>query len=313
MRYATTLSALLLGTGLSLGAMPAAQAADDSIVFGAPAWPGISVKTEIASQLLSTLGYHPKTEEIGLQVIYQGLDSGDVDVFLGAWLPAQQPMLAPLEEKGSVRRLTTNVTGAQMTLAVPEYVYDSGITSFADLDAHRDEFGGEIYGFGAGSAASEILNKAIDADTWGLGDWTLVDTSTVGMLSAVKSHIDNHEPIVWVGWKPHWMNLEFPMHYLSDSKNLFGKGNGASDVRTLIASTYAESHPNLVTFFDQFSFSSAEQSWMIQQYGQVGESQQAVAKAWITAHPEEVQAMLKGVETTTGEPAWPAVKAAFSL
>ncbi|WP_106419341.1 ABC transporter substrate-binding protein [Salinicola tamaricis] len=313
MRYATTLPALLLGAYLSLSAMPAAQAADDTIVFGAPAWPGISVKTEIASQLLSTLGYRPKTEEIGLQVIYQGLDSGDVDIFLGAWLPAQQPMLAPLEEKGSVRRLATNVTGAQMTLAVPEYIYDSGITSFADLDAHRDEFGGEIYGFGAGSAASEILHKAIDADTWGLGDWTLVDTSTVGMLSAVKSHIDNHEPIVWVGWKPHWMNLEFPMHYLSDSKNLFGKGNGASDVRTLIASTYAKAHPNLVTFFDQFTFSSAEQSWMIQQYGQVGESQQAVAKAWIGAHPEQVRAMLEGVKTTAGEPAWPAVRAAFSL
>lgn len=309
----STLPALALSLGLAMGGLGTAQAADETVVYGVPAWPGITVKTEIARELLAPLGYQGKAQEIGLQVIYQGLDSGDVDVFLGAWLPAQNPMLEPLESDGSIQRLATNVTGAQMTLAVPDYVYDEGITSFADLDAHRDEFNGEIYGFGAGSAASEILNKAIADDAWGLGDWTLVDTSTVGMLSAAKSHIANHEPIVWVGWKPHWMNLALPMRYLSDSKNLFGEGNGASDVRTLMASDYADAHPNLVTFFNQFSFTSAEQSWMIQQYGQDEKPVEEVAKAWIQQHSDRVKQMLDGVTTTDGQPAWETVKSALSL
>ncbi|WP_110648210.1 ABC transporter substrate-binding protein [Salinicola peritrichatus] len=313
MQPAKPLFALTLSAGLSFLAATQVQAADDSVVFGVPAWPGITVKTEIARQLLEPLGYQSQAQDIGLQVIYQGLDSGDVDVFLGAWLPAQNPMLEPLEADGSIQRLATNVTGAQMTLAVPDYVYDQGITSFADLDSHRDEFKGEIYGFGAGSAASEILNKAIDEDTWGLGDWTLVDTSTVGMLSAAKSAIANHEPIVWVGWKPHWMNLELPMRYLSDEKNLFGEGNGASDVRTLMASDYAEANPNLVTFFNQFSFTSAEQSWMIQQYGLDEKPVAEVAKTWIEEHPDRVESMLKDVTTLDGEPAWPEVKKTFSF
>lgn len=319
MKRPTTISALtlttglLLGTGLALTTASSAMAADKQINFGVPAWPGITVKTEIAHQLLAPLGYQSKAQDIGLQVIYQGLDTGDVDVFLGAWLPAQNPMLEPLEDDGSITRLATNVTGAQMTLAVPDYVYDSGIKSFADLDAHRDEFNGEIYSFGAGSAASEILNKAIDEDTWGLGDWTLIDTSTVGMLSAAKSHIANEEPIIWVGWTPHWMNLELPMQYLSDSKNLFGEGNGASDVRTLMASDYADANPNLVTFFNQFSFSAEEQSWMIKQYGQEEKSMEEVAKTWIEDHPDRIEAMMKGVKTQDGQPAWPAVKSAFSL
>lgn len=313
MKRLMTISALTLSTGLMLSNATMAQAADTDVNFGVPAWPGITVKTEIARQLLAPLGYQGHAQDIGLQVVYQGLDTGDVDVFLGAWLPAQNPMLEPLEADGSITRLATNVTGAQMTLAVPDYVHDSGITSFADLDAHRDEFNGEIYGFGAGSAASEILNKAIDEDTWGLGDWTLIDTSTVGMLSAAKSHISNQEPIVWVGWTPHWMNLELPMQYLSDSKNLFGEGNGASDVRTLMASDYAEANPNLVTFFDQFSFSAEEQSWMIKQYGQEEKPMEEVAKTWIQDHPERIEAMLKDVTTQNDEPAWPAVKAAFSL
>ena len=309
----TLTTGLIAGTGFALMGTSAAMAADQQVNFGVPSWPGITVKTEIARQLLAPLGYEGKTQDIGLQVIYQGLDTGDVDVFLGAWLPAQNPMLEPLEADGSITRLATNVTGAQMTLAVPDYVYDSGITSFADLDAHRDEFRGEIYGFGAGSAASEILNKAIDEDAWGLGDWTLVDTSTVGMLSAAKSHITNEEPIVWVGWTPHWMNLELPMRYLSDSKNLFGEGNGASDVRTLMASDYADAHPNLVTFFNQFSFSAEEQSWMIKQYGQEEKPMEEVAKAWIEQHPERVEKMLEGVKTQGGDPAWSEVEKSFSF
>ncbi|WP_245391764.1 ABC transporter substrate-binding protein [Salinicola aestuarinus] len=314
-RAGTLRLALALGAGLGAGLVFAspAVAADDEVVFGVPAWPGITVKTEIASQLLEPLGYTVETREIGLQVIYQGMTTGDVDLFLGAWLPAQNPMLEPLEADGSIQRLATNVTGAQMTLAVPDYVYEDGVTSFADLDANRDAFDGEIYGFGAGSAASEILNEAITADTWGLGDWTLVDTSTVGMLSAAKSAITNQDPIVWVGWTPHWMNLELPMRYLEDDKNLFGEGNGESDVRTLIASDYAEANPNLVSLFDQFSFSAEEQSWMIQQYGQESRGFEEVASAWIESHPARIEAMLEGVTTRDGDPAWPAVRDALSL
>lgn len=310
-----SLRPLLVGLPLatSIGLSLPVQAADDSVTFGVPAWPGITVKTEIASQLLEPLGYTAQADNVGLQVVYQGLKSGDLDVFLGGWLPAQDPMLTPLEENGSVVRIANNVDGAQMTLAVPEYVYEQGVTSFADLDAHRDMFEGKIYGFGAGSAASEILNKAIDNDTWGLGDWQLVDTSTVGMLSAARDAVSREEPIVWVGWTPHWMNLELPIRYLDDSKNLFGKGNGTSQVLTLMNAAYAEAHPNLTAFFENFSFTAKQQSWMIKAYGLDKQGREEVATAWIQDHPERIKDMLQGVTTTGGEAAWPVVKDALSL
>ncbi|MCK0746080.1 ABC transporter substrate-binding protein [Chromohalobacter nigrandesensis] len=309
-----SLRPILVGLPLAAGiglALPA-QAAD-TVRFGVPSWPGITVKTEIASQLLAPLGYQAQTDDIGLQVIYQGMENGDVDVFLGGWLPAQEPMLTPMEDQGSVTRIANNVDGAQMTLAVPEYVYEQGVTSFADLDAHRDMFEGEIYSFGAGSAASEILNKAIDNDTWGLGDWQLVDTSTVGMLSAARDAISREEPIVWVGWTPHWMNLELPMRYLEDSKNLFGEGNGASQVLTLMSSEYADDNPNLTAFFENFSFTAEQQSWMIKAFGLDEKELDTVATTWIEEHPDRVEEMLDGVTTTDGDAAWPVVKEALSL
>ncbi len=192
---------------------------------------------------------------------------------------------------------------------MPEYLYESGIQSFADLDENREQFEGEIYGFGAGSAASEILHNAIDNDTWGLGDWQVVDTSEVGMLSAARDAISREEPIVWVGWTPHWMNLELPMRYLEDPEDLFGENNGESDVLTLLRSGYAEATPNVVTFFEQFTFSAEEQSWMIQAYGQEEQDLADVAEQWINDHPERIEAMLADVTTTDGDPAWPVIEA----
>ena len=287
----------------------AALADDATLDFGVPAWPGITVKTEIAEQLLNPLGYDTQTHEIGLQVIYQGMESGDVDAFLGAWLPAQKEMFEPRKASGVLTDVANNVDGAQMTLAVPTYLHERGIQSFADLDEHRDEFNSQIHGFGAGSAASEILHNAIDNDTWGLGDWSLVDTSEVGMLSAAQDAISREEAIVWVGWTPHWMNLELPMRYLEDPENLFGENNGESDVRTLLRSDYADAHPALVTFFEQFSFTAEEQSWMIQVFGQEERDLAEVAQQWINDHPERVEAMLADVTTTEGDAAWPVIEA----
>ncbi|WP_281662407.1 ABC transporter substrate-binding protein [Halomonas sp. Alg239-R46] len=302
---------LISGIALATTALLATnvQADDQTLDFGVPSWPGITVKTAIAEQLLKPLGYETSVQEIGLQVIYQGIESGDIDVFLGAWLPAQREMFNPRKESGVLIDVANNVDGAQMTLAVPEYLFDDGLQSFADLDEYRDQLDGEIHGFGAGSAASEILNNAIDNDTWGLGDWQLVDTSEVAMLSAARNAISREEPIVWVGWTPHWMNLELPMRYLEDPEDLFGENNGESDVLTLLRSDYAEANPNVVAFFEQFTFSAEEQSWMIQAFGQEERDLAEVAEQWINDHPERIEAMLADVTTTDGEPAWPVIEA----
>jgi len=310
----TQLKPLASGIALATAALfvSTAQADDQTLDFGVPAWPGITVKTAIAEQLLNPLGYETSTQEIGLQVIYQGIESGDIDAFLGAWLPAQREMFDPRKESGVLIDVANNVDGAQMTLAVPEYLFEDGLQSFADLDDYRDQLDGEIHGFGAGSAASEILNNAIDNDTWGLGDWQLVDTSEVGMLSAARDAISREEPIVWVGWTPHWMNLELPMRYLEDPEDLFGENNGESDVLTLLRGDYAEANPNVVTFFEQFTFSAEEQSWMIQAFGQEERDLADVAEQWIVDHPERIEAMLADVTTTDGDPAWPVIEAELS-
>lgn len=302
-----------LALPLALGFAVHAQADDATLDFGVPAWPGITVKTEIAERLLAPLGYDVASHELGLQVIYQGLESGDIDVFLGGWMPAQREMFEPRKESGAIVSVANNVDGAQMTLAVPAYTFEQGVQSFADLDANRELFDGRIHGFGAGSAASEILQEAIEEDVWGLGDWRLVDTSEVGMLSAVRDAISRDEAIVWVGWTPHWMNLEMPMRYLDDPENLFGENNGESDVLTVMRGDFAEARPGLVTFFEQFTFTAEEQSWMIQEFGRQERDAGEVADEWIRDNAERVQEMLGGFTSLDGEPAWDVVSNDLAL
>ena len=62
----------------------AAPAAADTVDFGIQAWPGLTVKTEVASQLLETMGYDTNTTELSSSAIYQGIRNGDIDVSLGA-------------------------------------------------------------------------------------------------------------------------------------------------------------------------------------------------------------------------------------
>lgn len=54
------LTSTLLGVAMSallLAPFGLAQAEDDTVRFGTPQWPGATVKSEVARQILDTLGY----------------------------------------------------------------------------------------------------------------------------------------------------------------------------------------------------------------------------------------------------------------
>src|SRR5699024_7907800 len=100
----------------ALASLPAA-AADSPIVFGHQAWPGVTVKSRVAVLLLDAMGYPAKSQNFTSAIIYQGLKTGDVDVSLGAWMPAHKDMVDPLVDAGDAIMLSKNLTGAIQGLA----------------------------------------------------------------------------------------------------------------------------------------------------------------------------------------------------
>ncbi|WP_287124392.1 ABC transporter substrate-binding protein [Chromohalobacter sp.] len=309
--------AALLGACLAGLPLGMAQAQDDTadVRFSVPPWPGVTVKTELAAQLLETLGYTPQQEQLGTTITYQALNQNELDAFLAGWLPAQQGMYDTALEKGKLVDLGNNVDGARIGFAVPSYVFDAGVTSAEDLDTpeNAERFGRTVYSIETGTGMSEQLNAGVDGDTYGLGDWELSETSTPGMLGAADSAIDNQEWIVFAGWTPHWMNIKYDIAYLDDPEDLWGEDGGRSDVRTLVTKTFSETHPNATRLLDQLDFTADDQSDMIRRYDQDGMPKDEAAIAWMRDNTDKVEGFVDGVTTRDGEPAWPVVKEAFDL
>ncbi|TDO15306.1 ABC transporter substrate-binding protein [Halomonas ventosae] len=283
--------------------------------FSVPPWPGVTVKSALAAQLLEVLGYQTRQQELGSTITYEALTQHELDAFLAAWLPSQQSMYDTTMEKGLIVDLGNNVEGARLGFAVPSYVYDAGVTSAEDLadEAIADKFDRTVYSIEVGSGMSDTLNEAVENDTYGLGDWKLSETSTPGMLSAVDAAIDRGEWIVFAGWTPHWMNIEYDIEYLTDTQNMWGPEGGRSDVRTLVTSDFAEAAPNATRLLDQLSFTADDQSAMIRGFSYEEREPEAVALAWLRANPAKVQAFLEGVTTRDGEPGWSAVQQALEI
>lgn len=178
-----------------------------TIIIGMPnGWTGEMIRSYMVQEILADeFGYDAQIKSLDAGVIYQGLATGDVDVFVGAWLPLQSAHMDKVRD--DVEVLGDNVPSDAVTLAlaVPQYLIDQGIRSLADLDANKELFGGKIHGIEPG-AGMMITGKERTAqwDIYGLSDWTIVDSSTPAMLAAYDSAVQDEEPIVIMIWRPHY-------------------------------------------------------------------------------------------------------------
>ncbi|WP_252720626.1 glycine betaine ABC transporter substrate-binding protein, partial [Acinetobacter baumannii] len=83
-------------------------------------------------------------------------------------------------EKGTVETLRANLEGAKYTLAVPQYVYDGGLRSFADIAKFSDKLGNKIYGIEPGNDGNRVAQSMIDKNAFELGKFKLVESSEAG-------------------------------------------------------------------------------------------------------------------------------------
>jgi ABC-type proline/glycine betaine transport system substrate-binding protein len=68
--------------------------------------------------VLEALGYETDTLKVlSVPVTYTSLAEGDVDVFLGNWMPTMEADIAPYRDAGTVDTVRENLEGAKYTLA----------------------------------------------------------------------------------------------------------------------------------------------------------------------------------------------------
>ena len=300
---------LLGATLLTLPLMGQANQCD-TVRFSDVGWTDITATTAVASVVLESIGYKTKTQVLSVPVTYKSLENKDIDVFLGNWMPTMEADIAPYRERGTVETLVTNLEGAKYTLAVPKYVYDAGVKTFADIAKHADKFDSEIYGIEPGNDGNRLIQDMIDKNAFGLKGFKVVESSEAGMLSQVKRKTRRDKWIVFLGWEPHPMNANFELAYLEGGDDFFGPNLGGAVVATNVRKGYASECPNVGKFLTNLKFTLASENQIMASILDDKQKPGAAAKAWIKNNPETLKQWLDGVTTKDGQPA---IKSAIAL
>ena len=240
---------LAVATIVALTGSSAAFAGDPesckTVKFSDVGWTDITATTSIASEILKGLGYTPKVTVLSVPVTYASMKNKDIDVFLGNWEPSMENDRKPYVEDKSVVVVDANLpTGAKYTLAVPQYTYDKGLKDFADIAKFKDSLKGKIFGIEPGNDGNRLVLDLIKGDKFGLKDFQLVESSEQGMLSEVQRATSHKEDVVFLGWAPHPMNVNFKIQYLTGGDDSFGPNFGGAVVYTNERAGFAAECPN---------------------------------------------------------------------
>jgi glycine betaine/proline transport system substrate-binding protein len=275
-------------------------------------WTDIALTNTTAEVILKALGYEPAQTLLALNVTFDSMKRGDIDVFLGNWRPVQDLDYKAYFDDGSVIPVATNLEGAKYTLAVPKYVADAGVKSFDDLQAHADQLNHKIYGIEPGS--NKPLLDMVAGKTHGLdANWEVIESSEAAMLAQVRRAVGNKEWIVFLGWQPHPMNINMEMNYLSGGDVEFGPNYGGATVRTLVRKGYPEQCANVTKFFSNLVFDINYENTGMNLIMGDGMEVPVAAKKMMAEHPEKLEAWLKDVTTFDGKPGLDAVKTELGL
>lgn len=279
----------------------------ETVRFADVGWTDITATTAVTSELLKGLGYKTKTDLLSVPVTYSSMANGDIDVFLGNWMPTMEGDIAKYREAGTVETVRANLEGAKYTLAVPKYVYDAGVKSFADLAKHADKFKDRIYGIEPGNDGNRLIQDMIDNDAFGLKDFSLVESSEAGMVSQVSRAVRRNQWIVYLGWAPHPMNSNVEMEYLSGGDDFFGPNYGGANVYTNVRQDYLSECQNVGQLLKNLEFSLEMENQLMEAILNQKQKPAKAAQEWLNANPQQFEAWLEGVKTLDGKDAKQAI------
>ena len=283
-----------------------ADARCETVKMADPGWSDIAATNAIAGFLLSGMGYKAKVDTLAVPITYGGLKDGQVDVFLGNWMPAHQGFYDKFVANGDVVQLAKNLEGTEFTLAVPDYVWEAGVHDFADLNKFADKFDKKIYGIGSGAPANLSLKEIIQKNDFDLGQWKLIESSEQAMLAEVSRAVKRERFVTFLGWTPHPMNVQLKMRYLKGGEKYFGD---TGSVYTLTRKGYAQACPNVAKLLTNLKFTQDMENSIMAEVVNNKVSNSEAAKAWIKANPAVLDTWLEGVQTLDGQDALAAVKA----
>ena len=306
-------TAKLLLVAAAIVASPVRAADCGTVRFSDVGWTDITATTAATSVVLEGLGYDADVKVLSVPVTYTSLANGDIDIFLGNWMPTMEADIAPYREAGTVDTVRENLEGAKYTLAVPKATADKGLKDFADIAKFRDSLDGKIYGIEPGNDGNRLIQSMIDGDAFGLKGFEVVESSEQGMLAQVGRNVKRDQDIVFLGWEPHPMNANFEMVYLTGGDDYFGPNLGGATVFTNTRAGYVSECPNVGALLNNLKFTLEMENEIMGAILNDGQEPQDAARAWLKANSSVLDNWLSGVKTKDGGNGLSAVKQSLGV
>ncbi len=305
---ASALTLLLAGSAIA-----AEPESCNKVRFSDVGWTDITAITAMTSNILTALGYETDTQVLSVPVTYVAMSEGDIDIFLGNWMPTMEADIAPYRDAGTVDTVRENLEGAKYTLATNAVLADAGLKDFADIAKFKDQLDGKIYGIEPGNDGNRLILDMIAGNNFALEGFEVVESSEQGMLAQVARAEENGEGIVFLGWAPHPMNANFKMTYLTGGDDFFGPNFGGATVLTNTRAGYVTECPNVGKLLQNLKFELPMENEIMGAILNDGADPLVAATTWLAANPDAMLPWLDGVTTRDGGDAVAAVKASMGM
>lgn len=283
------------------------------VSFADVGWTAEAATTAMTGFVLESLGYDVDIKVLSVPVTYISMEKGDIDVFLGNWMPSMGADIQPYIDKDTVEILRPVVVGAKYTLATNAAGAALGISDFSDIAKHSAALDQQIIGIEPGNDGNRLVLEMIEANSFGLGEFEVKESSEQGMLAQVARSDSKGEPVVFLGWAPHPMNNNFEMTYLTGGDEQFGPDFGAAVVYSNVRSGYTKECPNVGHFLKNLSFSVDMENELMAAILDDGQDTEKAAVEWLKNNPSVLGPWLQGVSTIDGGNAVSAVKSALGI
>jgi glycine betaine/proline transport system substrate-binding protein len=315
-----SISALLATVALTIST--GAALAED-VKIGVPSWTGAQAIAHllgavVESKIGGTVEFVPGNNATIFQAMDQG--KGDIDVHPDVWLPNQESFTKKyVDDAGTVTLSANSYAGNQGYCVSKQFAAEYNITDIADLGrpevaAAMDSDGngkGEMW-IGAPGWASANVNEVKVRD-YGLLDFIEPIRAEEAVKTArVKDSIAKGEGYAFYCYEPHaiWYMFDvvmltepthdpekYKMVQPSDSANWYDDSYVASkdalkQVQIAYSGSLADRSPAIAEFFANFSLEADDVSSFAYEISGKGRDPAEVAKEWIEANPERVDAWL---------------------
>jgi len=216
-----------------------------------------------------------EVEALADDEIFDAIAEGHLDAAFSYFEGLSEDMLAKYPDKLVA---LADHTEARMGFVIPPYL---SIRSISDLKSRENEFNKQIVGI----EYEKMRMWSEQAIAKYNIDMTITKSDTQAMLQTLGNAISRQQPVIAIGWEPHWMMEEWNLRFLDDPKGAF---NAYRRVRTVARTSLVQDHPTLVKIMTAFSWPTSVANAMMLLL-KSGASPDEAAKKILDRHPELVQ------------------------